>query len=190
VIPTLPLRPRNRLAELVLGAVSDGHARAELLDLAAASTLPPGWLSEEDTRHTPALLARARAAARVFERRPVALHPLSCDETLDVAAALFDAALYFEVHEILEPWWHDATGAAREALQGLIQIAVGYQHFANGNLPGAKALLAEGSARLAAGRLSSLDLETFALGVRASLGAGDVAVPASVPRFPRIPRAA
>ena len=189
MIPTLPLRPRNRLAELVLGAVGDDHARTELLDLAAAPTVPPGWLNEEEARHTPALLARARAAARVFERRPVALHPLSCDETLDVAAALFDAALYFEVHEILEPWWRDATGAAREALQGLIQIAVGYQHFANGNLSGAKALLTEGSARLSTGRLSSLDLETFARAVRAFLGAGDAAA-SSVPRFPRRPRAA
>ena len=101
------------------------------------------------------------------------------------------------MHEILEPYWVKAAGAAREALQGLIQIAVGYQHFANGNLTGARSLLDEGSARLVAGALSTLDLASFARAVRADLvdasgaglasGAGTRLAP---PQFPRLTRAA
>jgi len=44
---------------------------------------------------------------------------------LDVAARLYEAALYFEVHEWLEPHWVTACGPTRETLQGLIQTAVG-----------------------------------------------------------------
>src|SRR5262249_8759560 len=73
----------------------------------------------------------------------------------------FDAHLYFEVHELLEPFWRDAGGGEREALQGLIQIAVGYQHLANGNLAGARALLDEGCRRLEGRSLEGMDLDTF-----------------------------
>jgi predicted metal-dependent hydrolase len=68
---------------------------------------------------------------------------------LSEAATLFDAGLYFETHEVLEPFWMRAEGARREILQGLIQVAVGFQHLANGNLGGARALLREGAAKLA-----------------------------------------
>lgn len=181
MIPTLPMRPRNRLAELVLSAVTDVDARAELTDLAAAASAPPGWFGDDDIRHGPSLLARARAAMQAIGRRPVSTQPLSREEALEVAAALFDEGLFFEVHEILEPWWRDADGGAREALQGLIQIAVGYQHLANGNLAGAGALLHEGTARLDAGALAPLDLGAFARAVRASVDA---------PVAPPFPRAA
>ena len=82
-------------------------------------------------------------------------------EALEQAAALFDAGLGFEVHELLEPHWVRASGEERSALQGLIQIAVGYQHLANGNLMGAQALLQEGSERVRGRRLAGMDLEPF-----------------------------
>jgi hypothetical protein len=111
---------------------------------------------------------------------------------LDAAAALFDTGLYFEVHELLEPHWIRAKGCDREALQGLIQVAVGFQHLANGNIAGARALLREGSARIVGFSLEGLDLDPFARGARACLAEliaeGDSA-PRSfdwtrVPRFP------
>ncbi|MGH7399760.1 MAG: DUF309 domain-containing protein, partial [Candidatus Rokuibacteriota bacterium] len=72
------------------------------------------------------------------------------------------AGLYFEVHEVLEPYWIRAEGADREALQGLIQVAVGFQHLANGNLEGARALLRDGATRLAGHRLGGRTLSRFA----------------------------
>jgi len=50
------------------------------------------------------------------------------------AAALWDARLFFEVHEVLEAVWQRAAGETRQALQGLIQIAVAFYHLAGGNL--------------------------------------------------------
>ena len=66
---------------------------------------------------------------------------------------------------MLEPHWMRAEGSARETLQGLIQAAVGYQHLANGNLEGARALLHDGAAKLLGGRLAGRDLDAFARAV-------------------------
>jgi len=105
------------------------------------------------------------------------------DGTLASAGALFAAGLGFEVHELLEPHWLHATGTRREALQGLIQIAVGYQHLANGNLAGAHSLLAEGATRLGGARLPGVELTDLARAATAhaaALPSGDFALP----RFP------
>src|SRR5262249_59431356 len=107
---------------------------------------------------------RAMSAAAGIDELP-AVRLDSRADALDAAAALFDAPLYFEVHELLEPFWRDAGGGEREALQGLIQIAVGYQHLANGNLAGARALLDEGCRRLEGRYLEGMDLDAFGRGV-------------------------
>jgi predicted metal-dependent hydrolase len=65
-----------------------------------------------------------------------------------LAAALWNELLFFEVHEVLEAVWKNAQGAERQALQGVIQIAVAFHHLAHGNRRGARTLLAEGRARL------------------------------------------
>ena len=96
--------------------------------------------------------------------------------------------MYFEVHEVLEPHWLTAAGSEREALQGLIQIAVGFQHLANDNPSGARALLGDGSAKAAGRRLHGLDLDHFARAARGCLeripSAGAAFDWAAVPRFP------
>jgi DUF309 family protein family protein len=186
VIRTLPLAARNRLAELILHAVSDASARDEIVRLGAVASAPREWLGDEHARYADVFSARVRAAARALERLPLAPRDHDLDAALVVAASLFDAGLHFEVHELLEPHWRAADGRAREALQGLIQIAVGYQHFANGNVRGARALLEEGASRLDAGALSTVDLAGFAAAVRASLANGTFAAP----RFPRLAHAA
>ncbi len=89
------------------------------------------------------------------------------------------------MHEALEPHWLVARGESREALQGLIQIAVGWQHLANGNVAGARSLLADGAARLHRRRLAGIDFDSFA---RAALEAAATLPPATPPAFPRATR--
>jgi hypothetical protein len=168
----LPLPLRNRLAELILDAFHDPAAREGLAALAAVDADPrafdgrpvperfPADLFERGpaglavrrgfAAHARELGARARRGWAVVHSRTLAAAPPTRAEALDAAGALFDAGLFFEVHELLEPHWFRATGTEREALQGLIQVAVGFQHLANGNHRGGLALLHEGAAKLAA----------------------------------------
>jgi Domain of unknown function (DUF309) len=160
VIPTAPLRVRNHLAAIILTALEKPEARRELLALGELDAPPPDWLSSGDLDCRPLVRQRALSAAAAFAARPAGRLDSRAD-VLDAAAALFDAHLYFEVHELLEPFWRDAEGGEREALQGLIQVAVGYQHLANGNLAGARALLDEGRRRLDGRTLEGMDLDGF-----------------------------
>jgi Domain of unknown function (DUF309) len=160
VIPTAPLRVRNHLAAIILTALEKPEARRELLALGELDAPPPDWLSSGDLDCRPLVRQRALSAAAALAARPAGRLDSRAD-VLGAAAALFDAHLYFEVHELLEPFWRDAEGGEREALQGLIQVAVGYQHLANGNLAGARALLDEGRRRLDGRTLEGMDLDGF-----------------------------
>jgi hypothetical protein len=216
----LPLPLRNRLADLILEAVHDGAAREGLAAVAAvcddprtgaAAALPPRFPADLFERsphglavrsgyaaHAREFCARARAGWGVLRARPLDPADAPLASVLAVAAALFDAGLFFEVHELLEPHWFRAQGAERERLQGLIQVAVGFQHLANGNLRGAVLLLHEGAARLRGGPLAGLDLDTFAAAAQrcgAVAGAQAPADAEAAARFdwtmaPRFPRAA
>jgi hypothetical protein len=176
----LPLRSRNRLAETILRALHDPVARTTLRELSGAAA--ETWLPAEERGHLPLLRERARRAGQALQAQPLLADDVPLGQALAAAAELFDAGLGFEVHELLEPYWACATGDEREALQGLIQIAVGYQHLANGNRPGAAALLDEGSRRLAARGLAGLDVVQFAGAVRDSL---ERLEGSARPRFPR-----
>jgi uncharacterized protein len=183
VIPTLPLPLRDRLAHTIVTALHDPGARRELAALAEAGGR--GWLANDEARWAAPLATRARAAASALADRPLLAHHTDLAAALQAAATLFEAGLYFEVHEVLEPHWLTADGEARQALQGLIQIAVGWQHVANDNLAGARSLLVEGSVRLRGMRVLALDLDAFAraaAGAADAVAAGRAAVPA---RFPR-----
>jgi predicted metal-dependent hydrolase len=189
VIPTAPLRVRNRLTEIILAALGDSGARRELAELARADAGPPDWLEKDERDYRRLVRERAQSASRALAERPIERIRSRAD-ALDAAAVLFGAHLYFEVHELLEPHWRDAHGADRESLQGLIQAAVGYQHLANGNLAGARALLGEGRTRLIGRSLDGLDLDAFTTGVARNL---ERLVPfdwGQVPAFPARTRAA
>jgi hypothetical protein len=189
----LPLRVRNRLAAVILAAVHDPGARAELERLACAASPPAGWLAPGEAEHGERLRERARRARDALAGPAAVSTAPATERALGVAAALFDAGLYFETHEVLEPLWRAARGVARETLQGLIQIAVGYQHWADGNLAGARSLLAEGSARLRGRGARARGLASFAAAVEAWMPAlshaeasGGRARP-PVPAFPPAP---
>jgi hypothetical protein len=183
MIPTLPLRPRNRLAEVILSALDRADARRTLGALATGRLSAEEWLGSDAAAQAPLLRQRSERALQALRK----LGSRSADSTtagaLRAAGELFDAGLGFEVHELLETHWTRATGDEREALQGLIQIAVGYQHRANGNLKGARALLEEGSARLSGRQLADLDLAPFARAVAASVPR--LERDGAIPRFPR-----
>jgi hypothetical protein len=180
VIRTLPLPVRNRLAETILRALHDPAARAVLGELAGGGA--DAWLTAEEREHAPLLRERARRAGHALKTQPLLTADATLRDALVAAATLFDAGLGFEVHELLEPYWARATGDERQALQGLIQIAVGYQHLANGNPRGAAMLLDEGSQRLVGRGPAGLDVDDFVGAVRASLDRLERSAP---PRFPR-----
>jgi DUF309 family protein family protein len=204
----LPLPVRNRLAELILEAFEPGEARTTVLALASACEGSPvsdadaghlvalGWFEPAGPgrvrligayrAHGPGLAARsARAASMLRDWRDFDADDMT--RLLDRAAALANHGLFFEVHELLEPVWFRAADPTRTALQGLIQIAVGFHHLENGNREGARSLLVLGLAKTAeAGAALPLDLRRWLPGLRAvlaGLAAGET--PARAPRWPR-----
>jgi hypothetical protein len=183
VIATAPLPLCNRLAETIIRALRDPAARRELAMLAEQGAARAGWLGDDEARWAPLLEARAQAAAEALREQPLARGDDDLREALAAAAALFDAGLYFEVHEVLEPYWVRARDEVRETLQGIIQAAVGWQHLANGNVAGARSLLEEGAARLHGRRLGNTDFD--ALARAAAEAATRLPAVADAPRFPR-----
>lgn len=180
----LPLPLRNRLAELILDALHDPDARRALeavvkvcVDpraLEDAGPLPEafpediferrdgGWqIKSGFTQHHEEFVERAERARRILHVRPFDPPDPPLGTVLVAAALLFHAHLYFEVHELLEPFWLRAEGSDREALQGLIQVAVGFAHLVNGNVAGARALLHDGCARVLERSLEGVPLDPF-----------------------------
>ncbi len=72
----------------------------------------------------------------------------------------FDDGHYFECHDTLEELWRELHGPARDFFQGLVQWAVAFHHLTQGNLAGARSLLARAEARQRAypARYCGLDL--------------------------------
>jgi Domain of unknown function (DUF309) len=184
---TLPLPQRNRLAKLILEAFHDPRARRELEALAAdrSEGARPAELSE-----------RAARARELLEGCPLETVDAGLETALRRAALLFDGHFYFEVHELLEPYWLCAGGREREMLQGLIQISAGFHHLDSGNAAGARALLREGAGKLlGGGAIGGMALDAFARAVISisqdviRLGAEAPArfLWSSVPPFPRFP---
>jgi len=211
----LPLPLRNRLAELILDALHDADAREALAAvvkvcgnphaLESSGLLPQafpddiferregGWHIKSGFRqHAGELLERAERARRILHVRPFDPSDPPLATALVSAALLFHAHLYFEVHELLEPYWLRAEGGDREALQGLIQVAVGFAHLANGNVSGARSLLHDGCARVLERSLEGVPLDPFGRALQRSLdrllALGDDAPRGfdwnEVPRFP------
>jgi len=170
VPPTIgiPLPLRNALAALTLRALTDAPARATLEWLLTAGAAPaddvartlvavgladpPGRrlldLYDAFVPHVRAHAARAFVAARAHATAPAPTD--ARDAALIGAACLWAHGLFFEVHEIVEPEWARASGDVREALQGLIQVAVAFHHLAHGNPRGARKLLIDGREKLTA----------------------------------------
>ena len=61
---------------------------------------------------------------------------------------LFNAAEFFEAHEVLADVWRAAPEPERKFLQGLIQVAVALHHHSRGNVVGCRSLLARAQRNL------------------------------------------
>jgi predicted metal-dependent hydrolase len=60
----------------------------------------------------------------------------------------FNGGRFFECHDTLEALWCESSGEEKRFLQGMIQIAVGFYHFYNGNPSGALSQWGKGSEKL------------------------------------------
>jgi len=202
----LPLPLRNALATLAIAALDDDDAAAALAwcagggrpgdaaarRLAAVHLVDPGGDALVDVHrpHADAIHAHAvralRAAAAHRSAPPARQEAVA--RAVSAAAALWGERLFFEVHEVLEAVWKDAVGDVRQALQGVIQIAVAFHHLAHGNVRGARTLMREGRARVGAAprALPSLDADALLAATAPwddALAAG-TAPPAVVPSLP------
>jgi hypothetical protein len=174
-----PLPLRNALAELAIAALDADDAVAALAWLVEPTGTPPPpaaarlvaahlvdpvvdsgstTLLDVHAPHAPAVAEHARRALRAAAaRRRARTAPQDTHESSDPlrravagAVALWDERLFFEVHEVLEAVWRTAAGDVRQALQGVIQLAVAFHHLEHGNRRGARSLLVEGRSRLGA----------------------------------------
>ncbi len=78
---------------------------------------------------------------------------------LGKAIALFNQGEWHACHDLIEDLWHQCQGPDRQALQGLLQIAVAQLHLERKNLRGATVLLGEGLGRLKPYGSQALGLE-------------------------------
>lgn len=79
------------------------------------------------------------------------------------AVVLWNAGLFFELHELLETVWRVARSEARTGLKGLIQAAGVYVHQTRGNTVASRGLAVRARRNLIAGRdhldfVSDIDL--------------------------------
>lgn len=74
---------------------------------------------------------------------------------------LFNAARFFDAHEVLEDVWREAPRSShlRRHLQGMVQLAVAFHHQSTGNYVGAHSVLERGLNNLKGGQESFPDLD-------------------------------
>jgi uncharacterized protein len=98
---------------------------------------------------------------------------------------LFNAAQFFEAHEVLEDVWRDAPAPERKFLQGLIQVSVALVHYSRGNPIGCRSVMQRARRNLSAypEDHGGLDLRALRKCLDQWCAAMDHARP--VPPFPR-----
>src|ERR1700728_325704 len=71
------------------------------------------------------------------------------DEKFQRGIAHFNAAEFFEAHEVWEEIWLEEAEPEKTFLQGIIQIAAAFHHYCRENADGTETLLAAGIVKLA-----------------------------------------
>ena len=133
---------RNRLSTAFIRAIETGDVRR--LESDASVICPPdserAFCSFADEQ-----LDRYRRAIEMIRAERIT-------DPLHRAVLLWNAGLFFEVHEILETVWNDAQRWRKEALRGLIQAAGVYVHWQRGAGQAAEKLAARAAAHLSTHR--------------------------------------
>jgi hypothetical protein len=93
----------------------------------------------------------------------------------DRAVAHWNAGRYFESHEDWETLWHEAEGARRAWLQGLIQFAAAFHHFGRGGASGFAKLVRSAAERAGgyAGDTSGIDFQALWAALRPWIAHGE-----------------
>ena len=99
---------------------------------------------------------------------------------------LFNAAEFYDAHEVWEDVWRESSGAEKQFLQGLIQAAVALHHHSTGNVAGATSLLVRARRNLGVspGEFAGIRVDTLLTALEnwsAALAAGS-----STPAHPQI----
>jgi hypothetical protein len=182
---------RALLALEALGRVARGEPGGAALEdlctedgepLFAGDSLGPRFAAFEAYARDRA--RRYEAAVQWIEGEQAAGDPLEC------ARAAWDAGLFFEVHELLEPAWLAAEhGPARDRLQGLIMAGAAMHHLCEGNRAGARGLLRDASRRLrAAGEEHGYGWGAFAAELARLAGAIDRGELPGIEELREVPR--
>lgn len=158
---------RDRLRALADWATS-GRAHDALAELRVEDGTPLFAGGDLTPRFAP-LEAYARDRSRRFAAALEWIEAEGCaGDPLEAARAAWDAGLFFEVHEMLEPIWLHTRGSERDVLRGVIMAGAAMHHLTQGNLAGARGLLRDGARHLESSPgATSLDLERFARALRA-----------------------
>lgn len=113
------------------------------------SALPP--ISEPDAGNSGERMSDGQSRIGPANLNPLN-YPviLSNKESFDRALTQFHRGHYFAAHESLEALWLQAGHSEKTFLQGLIQLAVTWHHWQQGNLKGAGGVLRRARQRLEA----------------------------------------
>jgi hypothetical protein len=152
------LAVRDRVAAAIVAALDDDAALTALRALIDTGTWPVDEVALIVQRLEAGLRVATAYRDGVADRAAPALR-----RALVKSALLFDAGLFFEVHEVLEAEWLTLADPERAAVQGLIQIAVALHHLAHANPRGATSLFAAGRARLAPHRPTFVGVDIASL---------------------------
>ncbi len=190
-------------ATFVAASAGEPAALAQIAALASwcADGTPPPGIAAEDGRalFEGATLAEPFAPLEPYVRDRARRFEAACawierdgsaDQPLERARAAWDAGLFFEVHELLEPVWLAETGPERERLQGLIMAGAALHQLSCGKTAGARGLLSDASRRLLADEEPcDFDLAQFAHGLarlRSGIDDGDISGIEDIHDLPRL----
>ncbi len=129
---------RNSLSTAMVAALQHGN-RSDFADRCRR------WLRRDlPLPHRRYIEQRSLAFEALFEQ----LRTARSDDPLLLAVRLWNAGLFFEVHEVVEKCWQNASGKRRTALKGLVQAAGSYVHREAGHMRAAQRLAEKAAAHL------------------------------------------
>jgi hypothetical protein len=114
----------------------------------AVARVASGW---ERRQPAPVYQAYVRSARQHYRQVLHDIRLRGIEDPRRQAVMLWNAGLFFELHELLETIWHGVRGAEHNALKGLIQAAGAYVHSLRGKADAAQGLAGKARQNLLAG---------------------------------------